>query len=238
MELDLNYISKNFEEKEVEELKTIVIAIHGFSSSKNSFVINKIAPFLKKEKIGLICFDLPGHGSRYKEKLSVQACLDSIKEIENKIRKIYKGKISFTGASFGGFLVLRYLQNNKRKYSKVILRAPALEQYDIWKDDTSENGRELIKTLESGKNYFQGKMEVDVSMLNDYFKFDIFNNLDIKQDIKILYGTKDTTVSNKNIFKLAKMKNWQLFEIEGADHFCRRLEDIKKIANIFIDVLN
>ncbi len=237
MLLELDYIRKNFDEKEINDLKTIVIAIHGFSSSKNSFVINQIAPILRKENIGILCFDLPGHGTRNKEKLNVQACLDSIIEIENKIRKIYKGKISFTGASFGGFLLLRYLQNNNREYGKVILRAPALEQYEIWKDDISENGRELIKSLESGNNYFQGKMEVETSVLNDYFKFDIFNNLNIEQDVVILYGSKDKTVSNQNIFKLAKMKNWELFEIEGADHFCRREKDIERIANLFINIL-
>ena len=238
MELDLDFISKNFDENEVDELKTIVIAVHGFSSSKNSYVIDKIAPILKKEKIGILCFDLPGHGSRNEELLNVPACLNSISEIENKVRKIYKGKISFTGSSFGGFLLLRYLQNNNREYGKVILRAPALEQYYFSKYDTLENWCELIESLESGKNYFRGNMEIDVSVLNDYFKFDIFNNLEIKQDVKIIYGSKDITVSNENILKMAKMKNWDLFRLEEADHFCRRSKDVEQIANLFIDILN
>lgn len=239
MELDLNYISKNFDEKEVNDLDNIVIAIHGFSSSRNSFLIDKIAPILKKEKIGILCFDLPGHGLRFDEKLNVKACLESIEFIENKIRKIYKGKISLTGASFGGFLLLRYLQNNNRNYDKLILRAPALEQYHIWKDDVLEHGRELIKTLESGENYFLGKMEVEVSVLYDYFKFDIFSNIDnISKDVKLIYCSKDVTVSNENIFKLARIKNWELFELEGADHFCRRPEDVENAAKLFIDIIN
>lgn len=234
--LTSDYINKNFENSDVDSLKTIIIAVHGFSSSKNSYVLAKIAPKLRENNIGLVCFDLPGHGVRTDEKLNVKACLDSIRTIENETRKIYKGKISLTGASFGGFLLLRYLQNNKREYGVVILRAPALEEYNVCKYDTLENWCEMIETLDSGKNYFRGKMEVETSMLEDYFKFDIFNNLDIQQDVKIIYGSEDISVSNENILKLAKMKNWDLFRLEGADHFCRRQEDVDRIAEIFINL--
>lgn len=234
----MDYIVKNFDDNEVEKLKNIIIAVHGFSSTRNSFVLAKIAPILKENNIGMICFDLPGHGLRKNELLTVDACLKSIAEIENNLRKIYSGKISLTGASFGGFLILRYLENNKNMYDKIILRAPALNQWEIWKDDVLEDGNKLIKSLENGRNYDLNGMEVDVSVLNDYFKFDIFNHVDLNQDIRLLYGTNDVTVSNKYIFDLSKLKSWHLYEIIGADHFCRRVEDISNIAKIFIDIIN
>ena len=231
-----DFIVKNFLEREANNLKTILIAVHGFSSSRNSFVFEKIAPTLKENNIGLVCFDLPGHGLRKNEKLNVKVCLDSIKEIEEWVKSFYSGSISLTGASFGGFLLLRYLENNTNQYGEVILRAPALEEYYICKEDTLENWKEMIECLDKGENYFRDGMEVDVSMIEDYFKFDIFNHLDIKEDVKLIYGSKDISVNNENIFKLAKIKNWDLYRLDDADHFCRRPQDVQNIVKLFIDI--
>lgn len=231
-------IIKNFEKNEVKNLKTIIISVHGFSSSKSSFIVKKLMPILKENNIGLLSFDLPGHGERKNEVLKVSDCLKSIKEVESYVREFYSGPISFMGKSFGGFLLLRYLQNNKNKYGKIILMAPALNQFEIWKLDVSENGQELIKSLEEGKNYVVDGMEVDVSILYDFFKFEIFKNLNVDCDVKLIYGTKDVTVSNENIKKLAKIKNWQAFAVEGADHFYRRDEDVKAVSDLFLKIFS
>lgn len=234
----MNWINKNFDDKEVGELKAMLIAVHGFSSSKESFMLVQLAPILKKHGIGLVALDLPGHGSRIDEKLNIKDCLDAIAKVENEVKKIYKGKISLTGSSFGGFLLLRYLHKNNNEYDRVILRAPALEQINVWKYDQSEGGRELIATLEKGQSALQGKMIVEPSLLDDFFKFDIFNHLDIDDDVKIIYGSEDTTVSNKNIIKLAEMKNWEAFCIDGADHFFRRPSDVKATGDFIIDLFS
>ena len=92
----------------------------------------------------------------------------------------------------------------------------------------------MIECLDNGKNYFRDNMEVETSML---FKFDMFNHLNIKEDVKLIYCNEDISVNNNNIFKLAKLKNWQLFEVKGADHFCRRPQDIERITKIFLDIL-
>ena len=235
--LDKDWVVKNFSKEEANNLKTIVIAVHGFSSSRNSFVYAKIAPTLRENNIGMVCFDLPGHGLRKNEKLNVQACLETIKNIEDEIRSLYSGPISLTGTSFGGFLLLRYLDNNKRVYNKVILRAPALKVYYFSNGDSFEDMKEMTECLESGKNYFLDNMEVEASMLNDFLKYDIFNHLNIKEDVKLIYCSKDISVNNDNIFKLAKMKNWELFRLDGADHFCRREQDIERITKLFLDIL-
>src|SRR5699024_9157496 len=92
--LDSDWVVKNFSKDEANKLKTIMIAVHGFSSSRNSFVFAKILPALKENNIGLVCFDLPGHGLRKNEKLNVKACLDTIKDIEDELRSFYSGPIS------------------------------------------------------------------------------------------------------------------------------------------------
>ncbi len=49
--LDSAWVIKNFSKHEDNKLKTIVIAVHGFSSSRNSFVFAKISPALKYNNI-------------------------------------------------------------------------------------------------------------------------------------------------------------------------------------------
>ena len=114
-----------------------------FANYNAEEISSKILTSLKQEAI------------RKNEKLNVKVCLDSIKEIEEWVKSFYSGPISLTGASFGGFLLLRYLENNTNQYGKVILRAPALEEYYICKEDTLENWKEMIEGLDKGENYFR-----------------------------------------------------------------------------------
>ncbi len=51
--LDSAWVVKNFSKEEANKLKTIMIAVHGFSSSRNSFVFAKISPTLKENNITL-----------------------------------------------------------------------------------------------------------------------------------------------------------------------------------------
>ena len=95
----------------------------------------------------------------------------------------------------------------------------------------------MIECLDSGKNYVRDNVEVETSMLKDYFKFDIFNHLNIKEDVNLIYCSEDISVNNYNIINLAKMKNWELFRLEGTDHFCRREQDINNIAKLFLNIL-
>lgn len=231
-------IIKNFDEKDASALKTIFIAVHGLSNSKNTYVFSHMEEDLRKNGIGMIRFDLPGHGDRKKEKLTVEACLKSIREVEDYVRGFYRGPISLTGASFGAFLLLRYLDNNPRRYGSVILRAPALYQYSIWRNDSSDKGRDLIICLEQGKDAIHGGTEIAPSVLSDFFRYDIFKHLNIKEDVTLLYGTRDVTISNDRIKELAKIKGWKLIPLDGADHFCHRKEDVEDILQIFLKIVS
>ena len=54
--------------------------------------------------------------------------------------------------------------------------------------------------------------------------------------VKLIYGSDDVTVSNKNILRLSKIKNWQAFEIKNADHFLRQQKNIDDLANVIIGI--
>lgn len=96
-----SYIPKN--------MKEIVIACHGFAGDKESSAILALANELAKEKIGVICFDLPGHGESEvnADMLSIQNCIQDINAIEEYIIKTYGNiPVSIFATSFGAYLTL------------------------------------------------------------------------------------------------------------------------------------
>ena len=59
---------------------TIVIAVHGFTSSKESPTVRRLLNRLPAAGIGVVGIDLPGHGTEdsFAEELRLEACIDSL----------------------------------------------------------------------------------------------------------------------------------------------------------------
>ena len=213
-------IVKNFADSEMADLKKILICVHGFNSSKESESIAHLVPALKKQGYGLVAFDLPGHGEHKSKGLTIRNCLDCICAVENDIRTKYHGPICMLGSSFGGYLTLLHLINNKRQYDKIFLRVPAIDFY-----------RTCIAAYKSG--WRETKLDFLEEVWNNY----VFDGAQtIKEKINIIYGTKDTVVHNDDIFRLKKVVNCKIYPIEGAGH--RFNDDEKqKVTEIILKVL-
>ena len=110
------------------EFDKVIIAVHGFSGDCDSSVIKAIANELTNHKCMVITYDLPRHGKNdNREILNLKECLDSIENIDKYVKENYKDKrICWFATSFGGYLLLHFLSNNKYNYDKIILRAPAI----------------------------------------------------------------------------------------------------------------
>ena len=68
-----------------DSCKGIVIAVHGFSSSKECSTYQVLLQKLPEAGLGLIGIDLPGHGrdESYAETLRIEACKESITAAES-----------------------------------------------------------------------------------------------------------------------------------------------------------
>lgn len=210
---------KNYNDDEIANLKKIVIAIHGFSSSKESRNITTAMPALKQNGYGMIAFDLPGHGEN-KEKLGIKNCLNCIKRVEDDLRAKYSGPICIRGSSFGGYLTLLYLINNNRQYSDILLLAPAIDFYKTFSKRCENDKREsTIEFLKEVKNYnvFAGANK-------------------IKEKLNIIYATKDEIVDNSEIFELAKIVESKTYPIEGAKHHFTQ-DEREKAVEIILTIL-
>ncbi len=200
-----------------DNMESIVIYCHGFGENKDR--IYQHSDILNSKKIGIISFDFPTHGEdnvNY-EDFTIELGLKYIDEIVNYIKINYpKIPISFLGASFGGYMVLNYINQTKTKYHKIFLKYPAVNFYECIKrklhiDDKYFNDKEYFE-LPSGYRIYK----------NSYFstkKYDIMNNFNkYNNDIYIIHGNMDKTVLVEDVIDFCDKNNIKLNIFDGATH--------------------
>ena len=198
-------------------MKSMVIYCHGYGDNKER--INQHADILNKNKIGIISFDFPTHGEDKTkfEDFTIELGLKYIDEIVKYIKNYYPNiPISFIGSSFGGYMVLNYINQTKSKYYKIFFKYPAVNFYECIKrklhiDDTYFDDKEYFE-LPSGyriykKPYFSAK------------KYDIMNNFNkYDNNIYIIHGDKDSTVLLEDVKRFCKINNIKLKVFVDAEH--------------------
>lgn len=198
--------------KPQNEIKKVLIAIHGFAGDKESSTIEKIAISLTKKDILVIAFDLPGHGEDY-EKLDLKECYDYIDRVIKYTISSYNRDISFFATSFGGYLLLNYLNNTKIKFNQIILRAPAIYMGQIFSNKILKEHGYTVK--------------------------DKILNVNNEYTYNIIEGKKDDIANYKENEKFFKnnIKNYNLFYIENADHRFKNQGEVETIVNIVNSII-
>lgn len=202
------------------EIKNVLIAIHGFTGSKKSSSNNVLGKTLCNEGFEVITFDLPRHGDNSKEEpIRYDECIETIRVVDKYVKEMYKNKkISYIATSYGGYLLLNFLNDINYDYHKIILRVPA-----IFIDEVFSNVilKESIHTLKDGNI-----LEVDGIKIDDYYYNELLNNrlIDKYNDSRFLYviqGKLDDTVDylKNEIFYENKCKgNYKIYYFEESGH--------------------
>lgn len=225
--------------KPQNEIKKVLIAIHGFAGDKESSVIEKVAISLTKKDILVLAFDLPGHGEDY-EKLDLKECYDYIDRVIKYTISSYNRDISFFATSFGGYLLLNYLNNTKIKFNQIILRAPAIYMDQIFINKILKEHGYTVKDLNNKKIDlgFEKELIVDERFYNDLVK-DKIHKVNNEYTYNIIQGKKDDIVNYKENEKFFKnnIKNYNLFYIEKADHRFKNPGEVETIVNIVNSII-
>jgi esterase/lipase len=219
----------------------VLIAIHGIGGSKNSDTIYNIAKVLTLKNCDVIAFDLPCHGDNNNEDcLNLSSCIKSIKDIDNFVKENYKClPISYFATSFGGYLLLNFLSNNKYVYKKIILRSPAIYMEDVVKNMFLESSKSLdtYEILDIG---FNQPLFIDTKFYNDL----ILNNLTSKyintNFINVIQGKKDEVVdyhANEEFYKSKCKSKFKIFYFPESNHTYDNLGDLDKIIVIVKDLI-
>lgn len=209
-----------------------VVFCHGFGGHKDNGAAEKFAQRLltKYKNTAMITFDLPCHGDDVKKKLSLTDCDTYLQLVTAYVQQQYAPEALYAYAtSFGGYLLLRYLQKHGDPFRKIALRCPAVDMYTVLTGSIlSPQEREK---LDKGKEIpvgFDRKIMIGKAFLQELQENAVheMDFLDFAEDILILHGTGDEIVPFDMAYAFADNNLIEFVPVEGADH---RFRDMKKM---------
>ena len=226
-----------------EAINRIIIFSHGFAGHKDNGACEKFAnKVLEKTKgTAVVIFNWPCHGDDVKKKLCLQDCMTYLDTVIQYCRNTYNTDDLYSYAtSFGGYLVLYYIQKFGNPFRKIALRCPAVNMHEVLTNTIMQNDEyERIlkgKYIEVG---FDRKIEVGLQFLNELMENDIqkLDYLDYAEDILIVHGTKDEVVPFDACDKFADNNLIEFIPVENADHRFKSPEHMgvatKKVFEFF-----
>ena len=229
-----------------KEPKGIVIAIHGFSSSKEGSTYQHLIKRLPTAGYGVLALDLPGHGREEsaQELLRVEGALDSIETAEAFLTKAYPDvPVCYFASSFGAWLTGLYISSRAHKGRCVFLRSAAVNMSEFFSGETkTEQERQFMEDLET-KGYFDISMEQNVSvritkeMFEDFERSNLFELFEPDRfghhEILMVHGEADQVIDPEAAKRFAKLFDIPLILFPEEGH---SLSDHPETADRVIDL--
>lgn len=236
-----NVKAKMFYTDEKEINKQIFIFCHGFCSGKGSNSVKIVANKLLQYEIPSISFDFPGHIDSVQgtDKLTVEVCISYINSVIDYIKNKYGEniKISFFAISFGAYILLNKFIGDNSEYQNIVLRSPAFNMKEIFKNSLLKETFEKYKESGKAKCGHGGKMEIPYSFYEDLTKNDLYNKYHEKRKILIIQGTLDDTAPIEDTYKFIENRpEFELIEMENMKHHMEP-EEIEIVAEKMIEML-
>ncbi len=200
------------------EIKRVVLGVHGFAGDKDSSMLEMLAEGLTDT--ALIAFDFACHGESHagEDMLTVKNCKQDMLTVADYIRSNFPTAERYVFAtSFGGFISLQ--NYGALKDFKFILCAPAIKMPQILLENVlkiSEKQFADCGTVECG---FERKIQLPYIFYSELLgEKDLFLN-EYSEPILIIHGDRDDIVPISMITEFAqKHRAVQLEIINGADH--------------------
>lgn len=232
---------KTFSCNKEQRIKHVIIAIHGFTGSKDSSTISCFGENLVSDEVEIVAFDLPNHGKN-KSNLPIKLndCFKYIEIVDEYVKKKYKNvQISYFATSFGGYLLLNFLNNATHKYNKIILRAPAINidkvlKEKIIKDDFCKLRANEILNIQDIKIDYEFYRDLENNRLIDNYKGNRY--------LYVIQGKKDEIVDYKDnefFFENKCKDKYQIYYFDNSKHSFKTIEekeDLLKIVKGILDI--
>lgn len=235
-----------------QNAKGIVIAVHGFSSSKEGTTYQMLMKRLPKAGYGVLALDLPGHGTEEssKELLRVEAAIDNIEAAEAYISEHYPElPICYFASSFGAWLTCLYISQREHKGRHVFLRSAAVNMPDLFiKKELTDAEQHHIEDLET-KGYFDTSMDLHApvritkEMLKDFEHTDLFKQFDAKRSedhqILMVHGEEDTVIDPEEALRFADIFELPLIMFPEEGHsLCNHPGTADRVIDFAIELYN
>lgn len=216
--------------------ENIIIACHGFGGDKESSAITLLADKIKKDKIGVITFDFPGHGKSEVEadKLTLDNCISDLETVEEYARSQFlNAKIGIFATSFGAYITLLKINRNGHRYASIVLRAPAICMDEILKNAILTESIEKYEEKGYAILGYDREMKVSYKYYKELLDNKLFNIYNANEEMIIIQGTKDDMAPIEDTIRFIEEKNTKanLIKIEGADHRMKKEGELDKAIN-------
>ena len=125
-----------------DDLKKLVIVIHGYDSSKESQNAVNLMREMPGKGFGVFAYDQPHHGEEEAaaEELTVENCLDSLACVEDYLAERFPGmEICYFGSSFGAYITCIYLATRPHRGCKAFLRCAAVNFPELAEEEGAED---------------------------------------------------------------------------------------------------
>ena len=219
-----------------ENPKGMVVAVHGFSSSKECATYQMLFRRLPAAGYGVIGIDLPGHGfeESLQETLRIEACKNSIEAAEQFAAACCPGlPVFYFASSFGAYLTGLYVSTRPHQGRKAFFRSAAVNMPELFvKENPTERDRKILEALEK-QGYFDANIEtskpvrITREMFHDFETNDLFEVFDPSAfggtAVRMAHGAKDAVIDPKAAERFAARFQIPItfFESEGhslSDH--------------------
>ncbi len=163
--------------RDLKSIGRVVVFGHGFGGHKDNSAAEKFAERMisKYKNTAMITFNWPGHGDDVKKNLRLADCKEYLSLVIEHIRQKYTtDEIYAYATSFGGYLVLNYIQERGNPFRKIALRCPAVNMYDVMMQTiASHEEAELLKKGKPVLVGFDRKVPVGPALLAELKEQDI-----------------------------------------------------------------
>lgn len=195
--------------QDLKKVDRVIIFLHGFGSYKDTAALTKFAEKVisKYKTTAVIGFDFPCHGADARKKLMLSECCTYLDLMRKYIREHFQTEqVYIYAASFGGFLILKYIHENGNPFVKIALRSPAINMHDSLLEHARNSGE--YEKLMKGKEVLLGherKVKVSLSFFDEIKETNLqeIDFIDYADDLMILHGTEDDTVPFDLVEKFA-----------------------------------
>ena len=214
-----------------EKPKGIVIAIHGFSSSKECATYKMLLRRLPEAGYGMIGIELPGHGREeaLQETLRIEGCMNSIEAAEKYISETWPGtEVFYFASSFGAYITGLYISTREHLGRKAFFRSAAVNMPALFvKKNPNEKERKWLAELDQ-KGYFDANVDLGApvhitrEMYHDPETNDLFVVFDLTRfgnnEAAMVHGAEDTVIDPNAAKAFAKKFHIPVTILEQEGH--------------------
>ena len=200
----------------------LVLAVHGFASSKESPTVEMLMDALPERGIAVAAFDFPAHGESPADgdMLNVENCLRDLEDVDAFVRKSFpSAEICYFGSSFGAYITMLYLTENGRKGTRAFFRSAAVNMSDYFSELSDDEQKAL-----ADEGYFTladdvWPIKITNELVESLRRNDPRKSFDRRGlELKMIHGSSDEDIAYDAAREFAEMYAIPLITVDGGDH--------------------